>query len=65
MHPIHWHPSKKGANAGSRTGFRMMKQMGCNPYANCLAGVVSCEFESVVIFAFRENYLAFYVEKLR
>jgi len=65
MHPTYWHPSNKGANAGSRTGVRMMKRMGCNPYATCLVGVVSFVFERVVIFAFRKNYLALYVQKLQ
>jgi len=64
MYPTHWHPPKKGANDGPRTGVRMMKRIGCNPYATCLVGVVSCVFERFVIFAFRENYLAFYIQKL-
>ena len=59
MHPTHWPLSKKGANAGSRTGDRMLKRMGCNPYANCLAWALSCVFKSVVILAFREKLPSF------
>ena len=59
------HHSKRDANAGPRTSIRTLTRMGCSPYANLLSEVVSCVFEPVVIFAFRENYLANYVRKLR
>ena len=66
MHPLHFeHLSKKGAKAGSCTLDRTMKRMGSNLYANCFSGIVSCVFERFVFFAFRQNYLANYVQKLR
>ena len=59
------HLSKRDANAGGWTLDRMLTWMGCSPYANQLSEVVSCVFEPFVTFAFRENYLAHYVQKLR
>ena len=56
---------KRDANAGDRTLVRTLTRMGCNPYANHFSEVVSCcVFERFVIFPFRKNYLAFYVQKL-
>ena len=53
--------SKRDANAGGWTSVRTLTRMGCNPYAIYFSDDESCEFESVVIFAFRKNYLANYV----
>ena len=57
--------SKRDANAGDWTLVRTLTRMGCNPYANYFSDNESCVFELFVIFTFRENYLANYVQKLR
>ena len=59
------HLSKRYANAGDWTSVRTLTRMGCSPYANYFSVEESCVFERFVIFAFRENYLANYVQKLR
>ena len=59
------HLLKRDANAGDQTSVRTLIRMGCNPYANYFCYDESCVFERFVIFAFRENYLANYVQKLR
>ena len=59
------HLSKSDANAGDRMSVRMLTRMSCNPYATYFSYDESCVFEFIVIFAFRENYLANYVQKLR
>ena len=59
------HHSKRDANAGDRMSVRTLTRMGCNPYANYCSDVESCVFEWLLIFAFRKNYLANYVQKLR
>ena len=59
------HLSKKGAKAGYCALDRTMKWMGSNLYANCFSDNRSCVFERFVIFAFRKDYLANHVQKLR
>ena len=59
------HLPKRNANAGDQTLVRTLTRMGCNPCANYFSDDESCKFEHVVIFAFREKFLANYVQKLR
>jgi len=59
------HHSKRDANTGDRMSVRTLTRMGCNPYANYFSDDEFCVFERFVIFAFYENYLATYVQKLR
>jgi len=59
------HLTKRDANAGGWISVRTLTRMGCNPYANNFSWEESCVFERLVIFVFREHYLATYVQKLR